>query len=48
MYGIDNLEFIALMGKGSDCEAGICFSWRDTDKIISAKHDRRVAAGFWR
>ena len=48
MYGIDNLEFIALMGKGSDCEAGIYFSWRDTDKIISAKHDRREAAGFWR
>ena len=45
---LDNLEFIALKGKGSDCEAGIYFSWRDTDKIRSAKHGRRKAAGFWR
>ena len=22
--------------------------WRDTDKIISAKHGRREATGFWR
>jgi len=44
----DKLEFIALMGKGSTCEASIYFSRRDTDKIKSAKHDRREAAGFWR
>ncbi len=44
----DKLGFIALKGKGSGCEADIYFSWRDTDKIISAKHDRREAAGFWR
>ena len=37
-------EFIALKGKGSDCEAGIFFSWRDTDKIMSGKHHRREAA----
>ena len=41
-------EFIALKGKGSGCEAGIYFSWRDTDKIKSAKHDRHEVAGFWR
>ena len=44
----DKLEFIALKGKGSTNEVSIYFSWRDTDKIISAKHDRREAAGFWR
>ena len=45
---LDKLEFIALKRKGSDCEAGNYFSWRDTDKIISAKHDRHEVAGFWR
>ena len=29
-------------------EVSIYFSWRDTDKIKSAKHDKRKAAGFWR
>ena len=47
-YNIDKIEFIALKGKGSTNEVSIYFSWRDTDKIISAKHDRREAAGFWR
>ena len=42
------VQFIALIGKGSTCEASIYFSWRDTDKIRSAKHDRREADGFWR
>jgi len=46
--GIETLNFIALKGKGSDCEAGIFFFWRDTDKIKSAEHGRREAAGFWR
>ena len=44
----DKLEFIALKEKGSDCVADIYFFWRDTDKIISAKHDRHEVAGFWR
>ena len=48
IIGRDKLEFIALKGKGSVCGADIYFSWRDTDKIISAKHDRHEVAGFWR
>jgi hypothetical protein len=44
----DKLEFIALKEKGSGCEADIYFFWRDTDKIVSAKHDRHEVAGFWR
>ena len=47
-YGLGKFEFIALKGKESTNEVSIYFSWRDTDKIISAKHDRREAAGFWR
>ena len=41
-------EFIALKEKGSGCVADIYFFWRDTDKIISAKHDRHEVAEFWR
>ncbi len=44
----ENLKFIVLKEKGSDCEAGIFFFWHDTDKIRSAKHDRHEVAGFWR
>ncbi len=38
-------EFIALKGKGSDCEAGIYFSWRDADKI--KKCEARQTRSGW-
>ena len=44
----DKLEFNVRKEKGSTNEVSIYFFWRDTDKIISAKHDRHEVAGFWR
>lgn len=31
-----------------ELEANICFSWRDTEKISSEKHDRYEVAVFWK
>ena len=45
---LEKLGFIALKEKGSKNDVSIYFFWRDTDKIISAKHDRHEVVGFWR
>ena len=44
------LGIVRRKGKGGDCEAGIYFSWRDTDRIKSGTtwRVRRAATGFWR
>ena len=39
------LEFIALKRIASDCKAGICFSWCDTDKI--KKCEARQTRSGW-
>lgn len=49
MFEDDKFGFIELKEKTSDCEAGICFLWLDTDKNIEQRScDRCKSSGFWR